>query len=356
MSRSTWQALWLVHSRQRRWLACLLWPVSLVYGALMGLRRALYGLGIIKTHLIDRPVIVIGNVVVGGAGKTPTVIAVVNHLREQGWKPGVVSRGHGRHSQAVVEVGPDTPPRDSGDEPALIRLRTGVPVFVAASRVAAANALLNAHPEVNIVVCDDGLQHWALRRDLQIIVFDDRGTGNGWLLPAGLLREAWPRQTSGRAPPELVLIQHRADAPVPDLTSVPGSRSFRATRRLATHAVGSGGELMPLRELRAHRLTALAGIARPLVFFDMLRATGLSPEREVGLPDHADAADYMALLEDSGHALLCTEKDAIKLFPLLAQLPPDKRLQAWAVPLEMTPETAFFLALDDTLRGRLRKP
>lgn len=356
MNRSRWQALWLRHSRKRGWLAFLLWPVSLVYAGLIALRRALYALGIFKTYRIQVPVLVIGNVVVGGAGKTPTVIAVVNHLRDQGWRPGVVSRGHGRLSKEVVEVTPRTPPEESGDEPALIRLRTGVPVFVAASRVAAANTLVDAHPEVNILVCDDGLQHWALHRDLQIVVFDDRGTGNGWLLPAGLLREAWPRSSSGSTPMELVLHQHREDVPAPLRVSAPGASLFNATRRLASDALGPAGERIPLHGLRNHRLIAVAGIARPSVFFDMLHATGLRPEREVGLPDHADVADYAALIGDPSCTLLCTEKDAVKLFPLLAQVPPASRVQAWAVPLEMTPDPAFFNALDHHLQALGRKP
>jgi tetraacyldisaccharide 4'-kinase len=322
----------------------------------MALRRGLYGLGIFKTHRIDLPVIVIGNVVVGGAGKTPTVIAVVDHLLAQGWRPGVVSRGHGRHSTDVVNVRPDTPPVNSGDEPALIQRRTGVPVFVTANRVAAARALRAAHPEVNILVCDDGLQHWTLHRDLQIVVFDDRGTGNGWLLPAGLLRETWPRHPSGHPQRDLVLQQRRENAPALPPLAAPDAMLFSATRRLADHAVGPAGECMPLQALRTHRLTAVAGIARPSVFFDMLHAAGLRPEQEVGLPDHADAADYTAWVQDPARTLLCTEKDAVKLFPLLAQVPSAQRANAWAVPLEMTPEPAFFNALDQRLQAFERKP
>ncbi|MDP1688285.1 tetraacyldisaccharide 4'-kinase [Hydrogenophaga sp.] len=356
MSQSRWQALWLVHSTQRGWLACLLWPVSLVYGCLMALRRGLYALGIFKTHRIDLPVIVVGNVVVGGAGKTPTVIAVVNHLLSQGWRPGVVSRGHGRHSTDVVQVGPDTPPEHSGDEPALIHRRTGVPVHVAASRVAAAKALVAAHPEVNILVCDDGLQHWALQRDLQVVVFDDRSIGNGWLLPAGLLRETWPRRSSGKRQNDLVLHQRREDAPEPPKDSKPSPMHFGATRRLADHAVGPAGERMPLQALQTHRLTAVAGIARPSVFFDMLRAAGLKPEQEVGLSDHADAADFAAWVREPERTVLCTEKDAVKLFPLLDKVPADQRARIWAVPLEMTPEPAFFHALDRSLQAFKRQP
>ncbi len=353
MSRSNWQALWLVQSQKRGWLACLLWPVSLAYAGLMALRRTLYALGVFKSHRVKVAVIVIGNVVVGGAGKTPTVIAVVNHLRDKGWRPGVVSRGHGRRSREVVEVTTDTPPDDSGDEPALIHGSTGAPVCVAASRVAAARALLGAHPEVNVLVCDDGLQHWALHRDVQVVVFDDRGTGNGWLLPAGLLRETWPRQSPVA---ELVLMQHREDTPAPTLVNAPGTQQFNATRRLAPHAVGPDGERMPLQMLSTHRLTAVAGIARPSVFFAMLRAAGVQPESEVGLPDHAEAADYAALLQDPERTLICTEKDAVKLRPLLARTPANRRPKVWAVALEMTPDPAFFRVLTQRLRERLRAP
>ena len=347
MGRSNWQALWLEHSQKRGWLACLLWPLSLVYAGLTAVRRALYSVGIFKTHRIQVPVVVVGNVVVGGAGKTPAVIAVVAHLRQQGWVPGVVSRGHGRRSQEVVDVTADTPPEDSGDEPALIHLRTGAPVLVAANRVAAARALLGAHPEVNLVICDDGLQHWALHRDLQIVVFDDRGIGNGWLLPAGLLRESWPRRGSAS---DLVLQQHREHTAAPTLVDAPAAPPFTATRRLGAFAIGMDGERMPLQTLRTRRLTAVAGIARPSVFFDMLRAKGFELESEAGLPDHAAPADYSALLQNPARTLICTEKDVVKLRPLLSRMPVMQRPQVWAVPLEMTPDPAFFRALTARLQ------
>lgn len=354
MSPARWQALWLLNSQRRGWMACLLWPVSLVYGALMALRRGLYRLGLKQHHSVGVPVVVIGNVVVGGAGKTPTVISVVNHLRTRGWRPGVVSRGHGRQSQHVVLVQPDTSLADSGDEPALIHLRTQAPVCVSASRVDAARALLNTHPDVDIVVCDDGLQHLALRRDLQIIVFDDRGTGNGWLLPAGLLREPWPREADTSAP-DLVLHQRREDAPASELTSAPGTAVFGAVRRLSDHAVGPTGEELPLDQLRGRRVTAVAGTARPGVFFDMLRARGIEPVLEVGLPDHANLSDYAALMQESSTTLLCTEKDAVKLFPTLIDTPAGQRPHVWAVPLELTPDPAFFTALDERLEAVIRR-
>ena len=141
----------------------------------------------------------VGNVVVGGAGKTPATVAIVQHLRKTGHRPGVVSRGYGRRSKHsdrlndVLQVGPDTPADTSGDEPALISRATGVPVFVGRSRIAAGRALLEAFPDTTVLVCDDGLQHLALHADVAVAVFDERGIGNGWLLPAGLLREPWPR-------------------------------------------------------------------------------------------------------------------------------------------------------------------
>jgi tetraacyldisaccharide 4'-kinase len=349
MSQARLEALWLIQSQRRGWFAWLLWPVSIVYGLLIAARRLLYRLGLKRAYKFEVPVVVIGNVVVGGAGKTPTVIAVVNHLRARGWHPGVVSRGHGRQSQQVVDVQPDTPLSDSGDEPALIRLRTSVPVCVSSHRVKAGRAMLAAHPEVDVLVCDDGLQHLALQQDLQIVVFDDRGTGNGWLLPAGMLREPWPRSIGATSMPELVLHQRREDSPSSLLDPVAGRHEYHAVRRLGRHAEGQTGLRVPLDELRGVQLTAVAGIARPSVFFDMLRAGGLRPSREVPLADHAPPSDYEFLMQDTTTTIVCTEKDAVKLFPMLARVPSGQRNQAWAIPLEMVPDAAFFKALDERM-------
>ena len=258
MSPNRWQAIW-----SRRGLAAwLLRPGAFLLGVLGALRRRLYALGLLKVHRLPVPVIVVGNVVVGGAGKTPTVIALIEHLKAGGWCPGVVSRGYGRTGREVLAVEDNTPAAAGGDEPALIRRRTQVPVYVAPRRVDAAQALLKAHPEVNLVLCDDGLQHLALGRDLSVAVFDERGTGNGWLLPAGLLREPWPPARSNPFSPDLLLLQRRPDGPAARLppSAVP---AFEALRTLGNIVLGPSGQRMPLGDLALTPLMAVAGSWTP---------------------------------------------------------------------------------------------
>ncbi len=329
------------HGLPKVWLnrglpACLLWPVAQIYGLIAHFRRALYRSGRLPSWRFGVPVIVVGNVVAGGAGKTPLVMALVRHLQTQGLPVGVVSRGYGRSGKAVLEVMPDTPVLESGDESALIRRATNAPVFVADKRIEAVRALLAAHPDTAVVVCDDGLQHYALQRDIEIAVFDDRGVGNGWLLPAGPLREPWPaRQRQG-----VDLVLHTGQKPA--------FEGFTSSRRLADHAVAADGARTALTDLRGNRLAAVAGIAAPEVFFAMLRACGLTLETTMALPDHHYFAqeDLGAL---AGETVLCTEKDAVKLFAL----PGAATRQVLAVPLVFSPEPAFFTALDALLAPKL---
>ncbi|MGZ5194841.1 MAG: tetraacyldisaccharide 4'-kinase, partial [Ramlibacter sp.] len=182
---------------QRAWLrrgalAWLLLPASLLFGLVVTIRRAAYRLGWMRSERVPVPVIIVGNVVAGGSGKTPVVIALVRHLRARGIAVGVVSRGYGRRTAGCREVRATDAPEDTGDEPLLIARETGAPVFVAPRRADAARALLAAYPATRVIVGDDGLQHYAMARDVEICVFDERGIGNGWLLPAGPLREGWP--------------------------------------------------------------------------------------------------------------------------------------------------------------------
>ncbi|MFP8777934.1 tetraacyldisaccharide 4'-kinase [Hydrogenophaga sp. RWCD_12] len=349
MSRSDaparWQAIWA----GRGWRARLLWPLSQVYGLLSAWRRRRYLNGSLPVATMPVPVIVVGNVVVGGAGKTPTTLAVLEHLKNAGWRPGVVSRGHGRQGHAVLEVRPDTTATDGGDEPVLIRRKAEVPVFVGRRRADAARALLAAHPQVNVLVCDDGLQHLALGRDVSIAVFDDRGLGNGWLLPAGLLREPWPPAAGDPFAPQLVLRQGRHDGPHADIPMPPATQGFSATRRLADQAVDARGARRDLRAFAGETLVAVAGIARPEVFFQMLREQGLELSQTVALPDHADAKAFAALPRSASATVLCTEKDAVKLFNVVARWPASQRPAVWSIPLDLRIEPAFFEALDRRL-------
>lgn len=338
-----WQATWLRAAQTRGALARLLWPISLVFGALVATRRWLYQRGILRVHRLRVPVLVVGNVVVGGAGKTPCTLALVNHLQARGWRPGVVSRGHGRRGEGLVHVRHDTPAHEAGDEPLLIHRRTGVPVCVARSRVDAARALLAAHTAVDVLVCDDGMQHLALGRDLTVAVFDDRGTGNGWLLPAGLLREPWPGAASSPWRPDLVLRQRREGAPAAALPSPDGIPVFDAVRQLAPFAQGPQGEQVELSRLQGQPLVAVAGIARPDVFFAMLREHGLTLAEAIALPDHAGDAIYEDIARCSTHPLICTEKDAVKLFGLR---PAGACVAFWSVPLALRIEPGFFEAVD----------
>jgi tetraacyldisaccharide 4'-kinase len=324
----------MARALQRAWLrrgplARLLLPVSLLYRALVALARASYASGLRRRERLPVPVVVVGNVVAGGAGKTPVVLAVLEHLRARGLQAGVVSRGYGRAGSGCTEVGPDDDPARVGDEPLLLRRRSGVPVFVAPRRADAGRALLRAHPGTQVIVSDDGLQHHALARDLEICVFDGRGTGNGWLLPAGPLREPWPRAV------DLVLAHGGA----------PGIEGHVMDRRLAAQAVRADGGTLPLAQLRGQPVHALAGIARPETFFAMLRAQGLDLAATVALPDHHD---FAAAPFPPGATLVCTEKDAVKLW----RLRPD----AWAVPLEVAIPDAFWQAFDRLLDARLSSP
>lgn len=309
-------------------------PVAWLFGLVASVRRALYAVGWLRREGVPVPVVVVGNVVAGGAGKTPVVIAVTRHFQARGLAVGIVSRGHGRSTDDCREVRDDSDPREVGDEPTLLRRVTGAPVFVARRRVEAARALLARHPEVRLIVSDDGLQHLALRRDVEICVFDDRGIGNGWLLPAGPLREPWPRACD--------LVLHTGGRP--EASAAPAIPGFGARRALADHALRGDGTTVPLDDLRSLTLVAVAAIAKPEGFFSMLRARGLRPVACVALPDHDDFTGWTppAPVAGAPHpTIVCTEKDAVKLW----RLRPD----ALAVPLVFEPEVAFFEALNAKL-------
>ena len=314
----------------------LLRPLGGLHAGLVGLRRWLYRRGWKTAVRLPCPVIVVGNRVAGGAGKTPTTLALVGALQQAGWHPGIVSRGHGSQATTARPVHAHTPATEVGDEPLLMQRRSGVPVWVGRDRAGVGAALLAAHPEVNVLVCDDGLQHLRLGRDIEIVVFDERGAGNGWLLPAGPLREAIDAPAA--APHQFVL--YNAARPSTALPGDCAARQLAGAVGLADWWAGTAATREQLAALRGQRVLASAGIGQPQRFFDALRTAGLT----------LDAADTLALDDHHDHARLpwpddttdvvVTEKDAVKLDPqrLAAERP---GLRVWVVPLEMVLPAVF---------------
>lgn len=251
--------------------------------------------------------VVVGNLVVGGTGKTPLVMALVQALRQRGWTPGVIARGHGAAATHARRVSPGGGVAAAGDEPLLIALRTQVPVWVGHDRRAVAQALLSSHPEVDIVISDDGLQRPDLPRAAAAVVFDARGIGNGRLLPAGPLREPFTAQVPART---VVLY----NAPSPS-TPWPGStvrRALAGAAPLAAWWKGEAPSVSHLHALTVRPVVAAAGIGDPERFFLMLEAEGLTLRR-LPLRDHADLAT--APWPAGDEPIVVTEKDAVKLRP-----------------------------------------
>jgi tetraacyldisaccharide 4'-kinase len=336
---STLMRAWL----RRGLLAWFLLPLSLIFGIVVRIRRCLFQLGWLPSTRIRVPVIVVGNIFVGGTGKTPLVIWLVQALRRAGYVPGVVSRGYGVQNALPRPVHADSLVRDVGDEPVLIANHAQCPVMAGRDRVAAATALLAAHPEVNLIISDDGLQHYALQRDVEIVLFDSRGTGNGWMLPAGPLREPKTR---------------RADFTVAHATQVPSGLPAKAMRmqlvgdvaeRLADRSQHIAlTDIMDSAELNQPvRVIAAAGIGNPARFFTMLHGAGLLFQ-EMPLPDHYDfSVNPFAGL--SADIILITEKDAVKCVQI-DSLRNDPRL--WVVPVAARIDGALAEQIVEKIRGR----
>ncbi|AKC85505.1 tetraacyldisaccharide 4'-kinase [Pseudoxanthomonas suwonensis] len=307
-----------------------------VYAGVVALRGHLYRTGLLRQRRVEVPVLVIGNLAAGGAGKTPLTLAVVQKLREAGWRPGVASRGYGRRDEGVPRwVTAETAPEEGGDEPVLIARRLAVPVRVDRDRAAAARALAEAG--CDIVVCDDGLQHYRLARDVEIEVVDGtRRYGNGRMLPAGPLRE--PVERGRCCDFRVVNLGHAAEPGGTGFGEWPMQLQSRAALPIA------GGRPRALASYIGIRVHAVAGIGNPQRFFDMLRALG------VGVVPHAfpDHHAYRAEDLEFGNDLpvLMTEKDAVKCAPFA-----DAR--CYSVPVDAELPAAFWVALLDRL-ARLR--
>jgi tetraacyldisaccharide 4'-kinase len=287
------------------------------------------------------PVVVVGNLVAGGTGKTPLLIALVEALQARGWRPGVLARGYRRSGSGAARlVDAETSVADGGDEPVLVASRTGRPVAVGADR-AAALALLLERSDCDVVLSDDGLQHVGLRRDVEIAVFDRRGAGNGRCLPGGPLREPLSALHHIDA---VVLNGHATPAPAQH----PNVFRFEV-RPTAVLGLDGARRWTPAefaRQASEASVTAIAGIGMPARFFALLDALGI-PARTVGLPDHA-AIDPRWLASLPGRWLIMTEKDAVKCVGF------DSTLLSRCVALRVdaVPQPALLDWLEDRLRGQ----
>jgi len=327
--KTAWRS-WAHRNVRRAWqrrglLAAILYPVHLLHGCWRGLRALAYGMGLVRPVRLPVPVLVVGNLTVGGTGKTPLVTEVVRALRARGWHPGIVCGGYGGRASAPLLVDATSDPAQCGDEPLLLRYVTDAPVAVGRDRVGAARLLLATHTNCDVLVADDGLQHRRLGRDMELVLLNALGTGNGLLLPAGPLRD----------PPDRL---RSVDAVVLN-GIVPPVRIHSPFFRMQTRVHEAVCMAVPARrialadlaqEQRAHglRVLALCAIGTPERFFAMLRAQGLDIE-EIALPDH-DTIHASMLPAGRYDRVLMTEKDAVKCYRDVA-LRSDERI--WVVPL-----------------------
>ena len=283
-------------------------------------RRTLYGLRILKSTRAGVPVIAIGNLTVGGSGKTPLVIWIAEHLKGKGWSPAVIARGYGAKVDAPRAATVASEAAEVGDEAILLARRSGCPVWIGPDRVQVAAALRAQHPEVNVLVLDDGLQHYRMRRDIEIAVVDARGFGNGFLLPAGPLREPGRRLRTVD-----VVVAHGAP--------VAGYAMKLEGEEL--HRMSDARERRPLKSFAGQQVHAAAGIGDPNRFFLHLGRAGLKVIPHP-YPDHHPFS-ARELEFDDGLPVILTEKDAVKLrsrarpgwwvLPVSARLEP--RFGAW---------------------------
>ena len=320
-------------------LAQALRPLAWLFGALAAMRRAAYRTGLARSIGIRVPVVVVGNITAGGSGKTPLVVALVAALVERGFRPGIVSRGHGRRTRGAREVTMNDAASDTGDEPLLLAA-SGAPVFVGEKRADAAARLLAAHPDVDVIVADDGLQHYALARDVELAVVDaTRGLGNGLLLPAGPLREPPWRLASVDA---VVRLDVHSDG-AGWRAALAGVRQFAMTHEpLAWRNLVAPDRAFDASLLRDPAVVALAGIANPDRFFRSLRTQGFAG-RTIAFPDHfAYSRNDVAF--PGAPALLMTEKDAVKCRAFA-----DARM--WMLPIRARVDPALVDAVVEKIHG-----
>lgn len=275
-------------------------PLSALFGALIMLRRWLYKRNILKSHALSAPVIVVGNIHLGGTGKTPVVVWLVEQLKAKGYKPGVISRGYGAKIAEPTSVSANSRAADVGDEPLMIAKRCACPVFVSANRVAAGEALLKAHPDCNVLISDDGLQHYRLKRAVEIALVNSDALEGAWILPAGPLREPSRRL-------------NQVDAVICN-----GEKTIDSAFEMQLVGAQFYNLLDPdlkatAADFKHKSVKAMAGIGKPTRFFEHLRNLGLNFAGVSFDDHHAYTASDLAKLNCD--VLLMTEKDAVKCQP-----------------------------------------
>ena len=333
----------------------LLWPLSCIYSGIVRSRKLIQDLGLSNNHPAPVPIIIVGNIRVGGTGKTPIVIALAERLSQLGWKPGIISRGYGSSSQpSPIQVHGDSDPLVVGDEPVLIAQRTGnqFPIWVFPKRQQSIKALLKHSPEVNVIISDDGLQHsglarWPAReggRDIEFVVRDARGEGNGFLLPAGPLREPASRDR------DATLFTEKTNDTKSGLLDeyFKGRRAFSLEGKLGTpyqliHPSNTQTLTQIADQFLPNKITAVAAIGNPQRFFNNLQNAGIAG-KWLPLPDHATyTPEFFAGI--NAQCILITEKDAVKCSGIS-----DERI--WVVPMSLSlPDT-----LADWLLSILQRP
>lgn len=311
-------------------------PFSICFRIVVYLRKLAYQLNFFQKQKLPIPVIVIGNLIVGGAGKTPTVIALVHLLRQSGFFPGVISRGHGAKSNNKFpnEIQASSDANLFGDEPVLIATRTSAPVFSSKNRFAAGKALLEKYPKVNILVSDDGLQHYQLHRDFEIIVFDHRLVGNGYMLPAGPLREPISRRY------DAVILND-----IDNFYIYKNNTNFFELKKKRVYAsqLINFSKKTSLTTFVDLNVLALAGISAPEKFFNLLKKWGIKANT-IKLSDHYNFTNY-SFSDKQEDIILITEKDAVKCLSV-----EDPRI--WVVCVDFGLDTSLIDLILKNLHGQ----
>lgn len=318
---------------ERHWqgktaLTALLFPVSLLFRAAVALRRLLYRLGVLRSYILPMPVVVVGNITVGGTGKSPLVLWLADFLGGRGMRPGIIARGYGGASHAPTPVPTGGDASAFGDESAMMARRSGAPVFVGADRVATARALLAAHPGCDVILSDDGLQHYRMGRAVEIAVIDGaRGLGNGFVLPAGPLREPPGRLASVDA----IVVNISQSSGVVVTTGSPPSFAMKLAGAEFCSLVNPAHRVGPehFANLTVH---AVAGIGNPGRFFAQLKRLGLKTV-EHPFPDHHAFTAADLAFGDAGHIVM-TEKDAVKCSRFASE-------RHWVLPINAEIDPAF---------------